>query len=200
MRGLWRVVVVLGCITGSVAGAADAPYTHDGFYLRLQAGGGGTSASNDFDTLSGASGALNLELGGAIAENLILYGKLFGTGTPGPDWSVDGEPLGTIDDELSLNFGALGLGLSYYFMPVNVYLSGAVSFTQLGFSDSDGADLGEVGRGVGLHLGLGKEWWVSEQWGLGVGAEFALSRVRDEFFDENWGAGSLLLLFSATFN
>jgi hypothetical protein len=36
-------------------------------------------------------------------------------------------------------------------------------------NDDDRIDESEVG--LGFHLGLGKEWWASSDWGLGVAAE-----------------------------
>jgi hypothetical protein len=190
---------LLSLLIATSAGASGAARTHDGFFLRLQGGVGGTSASQDELTLKGGSGALNVEIGGALTENFILYGKLFGTGTPDPDLEVGDITFEGNNSDLSLNFGALGAGVSYYFMPVNLYVSGAVSLTSLGLTE-DGDEVGDTGQGLGLHLGVGKEWWVSDQWGLGLGAELALSRVNGAENTDDWGVGSVVLLFSATFN
>ena len=185
-------------LASGAAQASGAAHTHDGFYLRLQTGFGGTSASNDDITLKGGSGALNVEIGGALARNFILYGKLFGTGTPNPDVKIGGITFET-DNDLNGNFGALGIGVTYYFMPVNLYISGALSATSLSLTQ-DGDEIGDPGNGGGLHLGIGKEWWVSAQWGLGIGAELALTHVKGDNDTKDWNAGSFVLLFSATLN
>ncbi|HET9451379.1 MAG TPA: outer membrane beta-barrel protein [Aggregicoccus sp.] len=197
MRHLWMVPAAL--LTASAALASGEPHTHDGFYLRLQAGPGGVRANNgDEDlTLKGLGGGLNVEIGGALARNFILYGKLFGASVPSPDLKLGGVTFEDVED-VNLGVGAVGVGATYYFMPVNLYVSAAISAAQLSLETAD--ERGETKVGPGLHLGLGKEWWVGEQWGLGVGAELALARVEDKNVDSSWNTGTLLVLFSATFN
>ncbi|MFP2925599.1 outer membrane beta-barrel protein [Pyxidicoccus sp. 3LG] len=200
MRHTWLFAAVL--LSATAAGAQDdGRHAHDGFYLRLQAGGGYTRAeatSEDIAVKGGGAG-INVELGVALARNFILYGKLFGANAPNPDIEFGDLTVEGQDDDVSQNFGALGLGITYYIMPANVYLSGALSFTQLSVSE-DGETIAETDVGGGLHLGIGKEWWVSDNWGLGLGAELALGRIRDENGRDDWNVASVMLLLSATFN
>lgn len=208
MRHTWLIAAVL--LTATVASAQsrrargdsrDGWHEHDGFYLRLQLGGGYTRASligEDLAIKGGAAG-LNAEFGGAITRNLILFGKLYGTSAPNPDIELGDITIEGQTDGASQNIGALGGGITYYIMPANVYLSGALSFAQLSI-DEDGETVAETDLGGALHLGLGKEWWVSANWGLGIGAELAVGRIPEKEGDERWNVVNAMVFFSATFN
>ncbi|HSV95873.1 MAG TPA: hypothetical protein VLM75_02945 [Spirochaetota bacterium] len=51
-------------------------------------------------------------------------------------------------------------------MPYNIYISPVLS---LSATEYDGAALeGDSEAGGGLTLSIGKEWWVSDNWGLGA--------------------------------
>ncbi|SEM14440.1 Outer membrane protein beta-barrel domain-containing protein [Stigmatella aurantiaca] len=200
MRNSWIFAAVLLTATLASAQNDEGRHTHDGFFLRLQLGGGYNHAdatSVDLKLKGGAAG-LNAEIGGAVTRNFILYGKLSGSAAPGPDIEA-GAGLIRGDDDVSLNFSAIGLGASYYLMPSNFYVSGALSFTQLSIS-VDGETLGETDLGGALHLGLGKEWWVSDNWGLGLGAEVMFGRIRSDDTDDDWNTASVMIMFSATYN
>ena len=45
---------------------------------------------------------------------------------------------------------------------------------------------------------IGKEWWVGDEWGLGLNGQFALSSNEDE--GETWTTTWVGIAFSATFN
>lgn len=180
----------------------DGWHEHDGFYLRLQVGGGYTRASvlDEDLAIKGGGAGINAEIGGALTRNLILYGKLFGTSAPNPDIEVGDITVEGRDESVSHNYGAVGVGLTYYLMPANVYLSGALAFGQLSITQ-DGDDVAETDVGGSLHLGIGKEWWVSKNWGLGVGAELALGRVPEKNNDDvRWNVVNGMVFLSATFN
>ena len=58
--------------------AAPGFQTHDGVYLRLQLGAGYTrmsaSQGGDSAVISGGSASIGLAVGGAVTDNLIIYG------------------------------------------------------------------------------------------------------------------------------
>ncbi|QSQ11063.1 hypothetical protein [Myxococcus landrumensis] len=197
--------LVLLLLPTSAAFAEDKPgrHTHDGFYLRGQFGLGYLhSKATDVDlVVKGGAGSLNLEMGYAVLNNFILYGKLFGASASNPDIRVGGTTHeGDPDDDVSVIYAAMGVGAAYYIMPANVYFSGAVVANQLSASH-EGTLEGESEAGVGLHLGVGKEWWVSGNWGIGVGAELALGRIRTgDRSRDNWDVTHVSLVFSATYN
>jgi hypothetical protein len=204
MRHTWVFAAVL--LTASAAVARDDEnrtgfHTHDGFYLRLQLGIGYNQAETvggDDIAIKGAAGGFNFELGYAIVENFILFGRLGGTSVTSPDIELGGVTVEGTDDDVSSNFSGLGVGATYYFMPVNVYVTGAITASNLSITD-DGDELADTDSGPALHLGVGKEWWVSRNWGIGVGGELVLGRIRSEGEDD-WNVTSGIVFLSGTFN
>ncbi len=176
---------------------------HDGFFLRLHVGGGFTSISGSDGAgnkvkISGGSLSLGVTLGGALAENLILFGNFFMSIADRPTV----EQLGvSVTSSGSAALGGFGIGLTYYFMPVNVYVSGALAGMAFSMSDANGNDVYSTDTGVGFQGMIGKEWWVSSEWGLGVAGEFIVASMKDKDNSSiKWSGSAFSLLFSSTFN
>ncbi|HWO57619.1 MAG TPA: hypothetical protein VNN55_08650 [bacterium] len=180
------------------ASAGDRDHLN-GFFLRLSAGVGAASteieAMNTKVKFSGPAGDLNFAIGAIVAPNLALHGTLFGWSMTNPDAEV-GNAEGELDGDLTL--GAVGVGLTYYLMPANVYLSGSVGLGSLTL-EADDMDL-ESDNGVVIDLTIGKEWWVGRNWGLGVAGSLGLHSIPDPDVDENWSGPSVAVRFSATMN
>ena len=56
--------------------------------------------------------------------------------------------------------------------------------------------------GLGFQAMVGKEWWVTADWGLGVAADLLLSSMKDDpaVSNDTYSATTFGLLFSATYN
>lgn len=179
---------------------AAGVHEHDGFYLRLVAGLGylHNSASSGGSTLkvSGVGGTFGLAAGGIIARNLAVYGEIIGTSASEPSVEMGGES-GTMSGSMTL--AGFGPGLAYY-LDNNAYLSGTFTFSQLSASDDNGNDAGETDMGFGASLSGGKEWWVSDDWGLGVAGQLMLASMKEKNEDYRWTSVAVSLLFSATYN
>ena len=202
-----RLTIHLGAFTASLLllAAADhavagSPRTHDGFFLRLSAGGGAANTEIDVPgaktKLDGSTGDVNFAVGGTVAKNLALHGTVFGWLVSDPDVEVDS--LGTGSAEGDLDLTAFGAGLTYYFMPANIYISGSVGAGKLSF-DSPVGDF-ESDRGLVGELTVGKEWWIGGGWGLGLSGSFGFHSIPDGDIDENWKGNSFALRLSATMN
>ncbi|MES1206611.1 MAG: hypothetical protein ABUS79_11810, partial [Pseudomonadota bacterium] len=187
-------------------GAYPPPYNlgspghiHDGFFLRLHLGGGFTDVKGNGLEISGGSVSLGGALGGAIAENLILFGNLFLSVADTPNVKEGGV---TLTSSGSATLGGFGLGLTYYFMPVNIYVSGAVAAMVFEMDDADGKKLYASNSGLGFQGMVGKEWWVSPEWGLGVAGELTVASMKDKDSTSGitWSGSSFSLVFSSTFN
>lgn len=189
-------------------GGGDGFHRHDGFFFRGQYGyGRGESKIENISpgqtlTLSGPAGILNLQLGYAVIDNLILYierGAMVILDAKA-EWANSG--LSGADGKTDVSTGSFGLGLCWYFMPANVYVSPTIS---LAATEYDGDFIeGDSRGGTGLSLSVGKEWWVSANWGLGValygmyGWDTVEEKVNNTTSDvRNWYAGIAL---SATWN
>ena len=71
----------------------------------------------------------------------------------------------------------MGLNLTYYFMPVNIYVSATPSLSLLRqtYDQILGIPLSGSANtkvGFGGKLAVGKEWWVADHWGVGVALQF----------------------------
>ena len=188
-------------------------YSHDGFYLRLAIGFGGAGLAGhnhvrsdvDETRLSGFGFGTSIGIGGALAENVILNADLFHATIFDPSVRVDGHHVGDANDvggELGIgedvDLVGLGIGVTYYIMPANVYLAGSAGFGQAVFTghrgDRAGSDIGIAG-----NLMVGKEWWVGNDWGLGIAGQAILLGAHDDILGRINGF-ALNVMFSATYN
>ncbi|HET7754515.1 MAG TPA: hypothetical protein VFK85_11450 [Anaeromyxobacteraceae bacterium] len=208
MRNVLGSLVAVAVL--AFAGAAQAQdsysypgvHTHDGFFLQMDLGVGGMASSVDQGggdlKLSGGSGQFSVGVGGAVARNFVIAGQVWAVSVPDPDVKLGGTKLGEADATLSLS--GIGVQLVYYFMPLNVYVSATPSLTRL--SLDEGSSTGESDTGFGMKLAVGKEWWVSDNWALGLNGQFAFSTNDDSGVAgaPSWGTGWFGVAFSATFN
>jgi hypothetical protein len=183
---------------------------HDGFFLRMTFGvGWGTSELDGSGTAErdwfGPGFAASFDLGASLVENLILHLRLRHASVTWPTLTYDGEErpgrTGVLASQVMV-----GLGIQYYFMPLNLFVGAAAGIAGIE-AVVERRDLPDQryngGTGLAFDLDLGKEWWVSENWALGVAARLSLARVPapDEtgdsaVFDATFGA----LLFTATYH
>lgn len=209
MKSVRAILLFLALLSSTSALAQSYPSSpvpesnarrHKGFFLRLDGGigyagssasQGGTSAS-----ISGASSQFGIAVGGAVAENVILAGDVWGGVLFSPSVTVN-RVTGTRSSSASL----VGFGphFTYYFMPANVYLSLTPSLTIISLT-YDGTSA-NTKAGFGSKIALGKEWWVGDHWGLGVAGQFMFSFNVDEGTNPpTWSTFAGGVAFSATLN
>ena len=174
-------------------------HRHDGFYLSMGMGAQyaameAVSMDGRRDTLSLSGGGIGMEvrLGVAIVENWILSGDVITGSIVNPRLAVNGARAGTSTDTTG-SLGVVGLGLTRYFDPSNIFVSGTVGYGGLlVFSQGTDEDLADS-DGLILQLMFGKEWWVSRNWGLGLSLNYQAAGVgtRNQ---------AIQVLFSATYN
>lgn len=176
----------------------DDMHEHDGFFLRFHLGGGSMNAKwNDFafsQTASGPSGSFSFALGGAVAPNLILFGELTSESASNPRFRINGDDYRSRD--VALSQSGFGPGLAYYFMPVNMYVSGTLLFTR-GTMEVRGVE-DQTDLGYGFKFALGKEWWVSRDWGLGVAGIASIANLPVDSGSVSFN--NFGLAFTATYN
>ncbi len=200
-----KKLLVLVAMAMSFGFAQSEPHTHDGFFLSIAMGFGYQNidfVTNDYDdnttNLSGTATDIDVKIGGRIANNLLLHMTLAGT-TPTDSYSDDG-------DEYKTNMSLLGIGATYYFM-YNFLATATLGISQFRFGDDIPTFDATVKinndrfsqSGFGFQLGLGKEWWVSDNWGIGAtaallyGFAYNLEDARD-------GSLSISARLTATWN
>jgi hypothetical protein len=178
---------------------------HDGFFMRLTAGFGYLSASESYggatDELSGMGATFGAAFGGVVAPNLIVYGELLGTSITNANYAINGVSQGYSGTDL-FQF-SVGPGIAYYFEPINLYLSGTLTFTKVSFSDTGtGFSQGDTNLGLGASFTVGKEWWVARDWGIGIAGQAHIASMGDtvQGYSTHLQTSVFSLLFSATYN
>lgn len=193
-------------LAASAASAQPAPagedygvHRHRGLFLRLDGGVGylrSSSMLNGEDaSLSGVAMSLGFSLGANVREDLSVFGHASISAAPGPDVSLGASSGGS---DAWLNLVSVGPGVSYYFMPSNVYVSAVLSLTGLFAAAKGGSGNSEIG--LGARFALGKEWWVGDRWGIGVAGQFSFGSNQDQGSSAHWKTISPTLAFSATFD
>jgi hypothetical protein len=202
-RKIYSLFVCAGIIFSVFCGKVNAEsQTHDGFFIRLAPGIGASSITEEFGNdeaeFDGASTLFNFAIGGAIAENLILQLDVSGLNISDPDVTINGQDIGSLNGDVSTSL--VGIGLTYYF-PTNFYLTGAIGVASSEIETN--GQIGETDNGYGINLMIGKEWWVSDNWGLGVAGQLLYTSCPDKPVNGVEGdvnTTSVGLLFSATYN
>jgi len=197
------ILTSTGCLIVALTSAARAEgeKTHDGFFLRLTLGPSFNSAETDSSpkiSLSGMGTHFGVAIGGMIAENFGIFGEVSSIATIGPELTF-GNLSASADSSDMMFISGPGVGVVYYFTPVNVYVSGAVVSDRISL-ESDGVKQAETESGVGVNLAVGKEWWVSDNWGLGVTGTARVSQMDEKNISMSWSASAFGLAFSATYN
>ena len=175
--------------------------THDGFYLRFLLGPAGFAtgtsyAGNDL-SVKGGGGGFSLAMGAALSPGLIIYGEVFDDIAVGPTLTVNGDS-GTADTDVSAGVVGFGPGIAHYF-PSNMYISATLAFAKLTVQ-RNGDQVADSDVGIGVSGAIGKEWWVSDQWGLGLAGQLFLGSIPDGGADARWSTAGAMIALSATCN
>jgi len=145
----------------------------------------------------------DIAIGSAVASNFILAADLFGATITGPTRTQDGKDVGTASEDVTFDVSGIGVSATYYIMPSNMYVSAGAGMA-MNTVELDGKAVGETGTGWGVNAMLGKEWWVSDNWGLGVAGQVIYASVPDEDKDNDktYTVNTMAfgVLFSATYN
>lgn len=176
-------------------------YVHDGFFLRVAPGFGWNETSSDISSnkvkMSGVSGLFNFAVGGAVTQDLILQLDVSGLSTSDPKVTVNGKDQSNVT---SASTSLVGIGMTYYF-PSNYYITGAVGMAKS--SNKSNGTTYKTDSGYGVNVLIGKEWWVSDNWGLGLAGQLlytncpdkSIAGVRPDVQSTSFG-----VLLSATYN
>jgi hypothetical protein len=181
-------VLVLAFVAVSPSHArAQVQGTHQGFFLSPFIGFAQNDAYYNSDNpnvnnvdLGGPGAMAGVDIGGSVAQNLIVYGELFASDTESPDFNY---PNGMVvnNGNVSMSFQGLGAGVRYYFEPLNLFIGGGLNFMDFKLSNDTGASVvtNTSDFGIGLRAAVGKEWWVSNNWGIGVAGELFYGEMDD---------------------
>ena len=149
----------------------DGIHEHDGFFLRTLVGAGYAELVEE-DVMgsdlkfSGATVPLRFQIGGKIGTNFIFFGEFGFASQENPEMEWMGQSGSTSD--VTVSVGDLGLGITYYLMPVNIYfsLSALSNQAQLEYNNQKSESVMDFEHFNGINGMVGKEWWVGAQWAL----------------------------------
>jgi hypothetical protein len=173
-------------------------HAHEGFFLRLQIGPGGSTVSSERDESFGGFGlGMGLAIGGSVVPNLALHVDLQTSWLLSPSREVDGVEA---DFDANIALQSLGLGVTYHVPPVDIFVSTSFGIGRLAFETDEG-ETKETGPGFALNVMLGKEWWVGADWGIGVAGQLVYMNVEDYTQEaDRLDAMAINVLFTATYN
>lgn len=196
-------------LLATTAMAMAESHTHDGFFLNLALGFGYQGFTYDANKAlydmeaKGVSTEFDLKLGGRIATNTILHATILGvTNTNEIEYKTKGGKKIGSSSKNSENMSMLGIGLTYY-LPENIFISGSAGFANFNLQDNSDEDRdieGATENGLGVQIAAGKEWWVSDNWGLGLSVAFTYGAAEDKDDGGDASAYGVNVMFSATFN
>ena len=126
--------------------------------------------------LSGTAWGLDVAVGGAVSQDLIIFGEFTFMNVGSPDVMVDSGSVNS--NGATFDHIGIGPGIAYYIEPANVYLSGALIFGKLQIQNGDTVTA-QTKAGLGANFMVGKEWWASPQWGLGAAFQLMFASNKD---------------------
>ena len=184
-----------------VVAIAGEPRSHDGgFFFRIAPGGGysRTAAEEEGDriALKGVSGNFDAAIGAMVKNNFAIHATLGGWSLIDPTVEFNGQE--EVVNKTSMTMVMIGGGFTYYLGPSNTYLTASVGASTLSFEfegESHDSD-----TGVAFEVGLGKEWWVSDRWGIGLSGTAGYHSVPTGDSAGHFKGPSFAVRFSATFN
>ncbi len=170
---------------------------HGDFFLRLCVGAGFARSSTkgaEVDTenyVIGGGGGWSGSAGYFITPGVAVHADSFGISLIEPQSYVNDIRVRDLPGQYTL--GAIGAGITWFFSPQDWFLSAAAG---LGILRTKIGDLkSETAAGFAGNLLFGKQWWVSDDWSLGVAAQAMYNTVpvRDDKLQHTIAASVLFV-------
>ena len=160
--------VVIVCMTAGSAGAQNPP-ERNGFFLGFNLGGGSAGVSGDSDRLGGTD--LNLRLGGAIKDDLLL-------GLEISSWIRD-------ESGTTVFFDAYTAALTFFPGNKGFFLRGGVGIGSTSFETDlgGGVTASKDESGFGAMAAAGYEWRLTKKFALGPQIEFVYLNIGGDLVD-----------------
>jgi hypothetical protein len=110
-------------------------------------------------------------------QNLILSVDALGRSMSSPTWSLDGTNV-YADSAVSASDDMYGIGITKYFVPSNMYLS--ATFGEGRFHINYSGTRITSHQGFAYHVKGGMEWYIADNWGMGLAIGFAHTAADDQ--------------------
>lgn len=151
---------------------ASGARTHDGLHVVIGVGPSYFTASVSLDpareglpdsSISALGVGGMLLIGGTVAPGLVVGGGTMGAHHVSPTISV-GDLEADTDGDISANL--IGPYVDYYLYPDKGFH--VMAMLGLGTMEDGDDDTDDLALGFGLAGGLGHNWWVADQWSVGI--------------------------------
>jgi len=148
-----------------------------------------------------------MALGVSVTPNLVIYGEVTASVVKDPIRNRNG--VSTTRTGHYLSVAGVGPGAAYYLLPANLYFSGTLTLSYItrGYYGLSESSVGSGGNGailtnsdIGGAFMVGKEWWVSANWGMGVAGIVHIASMKLPSPASRATAEALSLVLSATYN
>ena len=210
MRFLMRKVALILFAAVAMAMAESYPYTHDGFFLNFSLGFGGqgmdVTGEGQKDGYkmtvegegTGEAFEVDYKVGGRILPFTILHATVLSV-RGGLEMHSEYRSSEMTFDYIEAMY-LYGVGATYYIYPYNFFVSGSLGPVKFVLTGDEEELDAATEFGFGFQLAFGKEWWVSENWGLGATLAINYGSVDEDSEDFELSTFAITLMFSATFN
>ena len=188
IQGTLVCALMVGALASWERDVRAEPRTHDGFQFRGTAGlgylGDSESLGGLSDNIHGVAGTSEFFFGGTLADGFSLGGYLGFTVAPGPSVSYGNGQRSVASSDVNLNFFTIGPYVDYYLDPhEGLHFLATVGFADLNVSN--GGSSSDAATGFGIGAGVGYDWWVSDNWSLGVLGRFQYAHMTLNGASEN---------------
>jgi hypothetical protein len=181
-------------------------HQHDGFYLSMSIGPVFGKITDDIKDnykmdFTGTGAQFDFKIGGRIGENLILHASMISSSISGPTISISDRSV-KVPDDYSIGETMMGVGVTYYFMPSNFFLSGSLGLGNFSLVSTEDDINVSTKKGFSMQLKVGKEWWISKNWGFGIGLTYGKTNLtnKSDGVEEKMDSNRFGILFNTTFN
>ncbi len=182
------------------------PYRHEDIFLQVSYGVSAfRSPLGPGSRVEGLAMEEHFQLGGAgYIENLVFHADFGIVHSITTDFDPDSarpargyDPDANVYPVRRLMLSEFGGGLTYYFMPHNIYLGSSLLLVG---SQGNTAFFQSGGYGLGVKAMVGKEWWVGEEFAIGCGINAMKVLDVGQSFTDRFRGFRVGLMFTATFN
>ena len=170
--------------------SVDSMSTHQGFHVEFGIGPSFGSIESEIEngtteleaTFTGTGLAMDLHVGHSISRSLVLTGHLFTRYVYTPHIEVNGV-TGLANADYTIGEIGYGAAITWYKMPSDLYAGLTLGLGGFNFKNkSEDQDFDEEG-GFSWQVRAGKHWWVSNTWGVTLGATYGCTTGTLEIVD-----------------
>ena len=205
-----RIFILLIALA-SLAVAGPYPYTHDGFFLNFALGFGYQGLDYEGEdeeafyeaSASGLAFDMSYRIGGRIAPFTVLHATVLRVSNLSEleaDITVKGKTESFSTSDYIAAMYLYGIGVTYFIPPHNYYVSGSVGTALFTMEDDDDYIKASSSLGIGFQLLAGKEWWISENWGIGIAVAMSYGSADDKDDTGEMSAFGINFFITATYN